>query len=111
MGFVNFMAIVNFYILLDFPIPQHIYQYLSSFRKQKISNLLALAGADLSFSPISQERVDRVRPLFFGVTSDFVVAKLSLFLNFFLNIGLVFVASSLCLRFLSPENSVRKYLY
>jgi hypothetical protein len=109
-GFINFMAKASFYVLLDFPIPEGIYRYLSSFTKDKVSNFLVLAGLDLNFSPISQERVDRARPSFFGVTSDFVAAECSLMINFFINIGLVFAASGLSIRFLSPSNCLRKYL-
>ena len=70
LGFVNYITLSSLYVLLNFTLPEHIYKYLSFTYSNVNSNILSVIGLTPQIPLLSEEKVDRAKPLFFGVSSD-----------------------------------------
>lgn len=53
LSFHNYFALSSLYILLDFPIPEHIYKYLALLYDNINSNFLDLLGFQIPVHPLS----------------------------------------------------------
>jgi hypothetical protein len=61
----------SLYVLLNFPIPEHMYYFLAYFYQQLNQDLLYMFGINLPKHSLSSEKVDSKRALYFGISSDF----------------------------------------
>jgi hypothetical protein len=107
LGFVNYFTLSSLYVLLNFPLPEHIYEYLSLIYNQINSNFLAVIGANIAIPPLSDEKVDRKKALFFGVSSDAASSDVLPFIFLVGNIALVSLLHCLCSK-LSRHSAIRK---
>jgi hypothetical protein len=100
LNFINYFSMTSLYVLLNFPIPEHIYYLLEYFYRQLNENLLNMMGISLPAYQISSEKVDSQRALYFGVTSDYFPNGTATFALFAANIIFIFLLQFLttCLR-------------
>lgn len=91
LSFLNYFTLSSLYVLLNFPIPEHIYKYLSVVYEQINANMLAMIGINLELPPLSSEKVNRSRALFFGISSDVLSVDTVPFIFFFVNIIAIFL--------------------
>ena len=52
-GFINFFSLSSLYILINFPIPKYVYDYLDVIYQSLNSNILRLFGFKHDFNPFS----------------------------------------------------------
>jgi hypothetical protein len=70
LAFINFFTTSSLYVLLNFPVPEHVHNYISAIYDSLNMNILTLLGISPHLKSISQEKVNRSKPLHFGVSSD-----------------------------------------
>lgn len=69
LGFLNYFTMCSLYVLLNFPLPETLYRYLSLVYNEINTNLFAVVGIDFKIPPLSvdkKSRPDRAR--FFGIS-------------------------------------------
>jgi hypothetical protein len=107
LGFLNYFVLCSLYVLLNFPIPEHVYKYLGSLYEDVNGNLFSIIGVTIQMDPLSDEKVTSNRGLFYGVSSDVLSGNLVSFIFLFSNIGFVAIAQ-LMLLWTRKHNFVRK---
>ena len=108
LSFINYFTLSSIYVLLNFPIPEHIYKYLSLIYQQ-MSTILEIFGISVSVPPYSDEVVNTPRAIHFGVSSDLHSSQTIAFLFLIGNIAAVFLLTWL-LSFLKKKNPLRTYM-
>ena len=53
LSFINYFSLCSLYVLLNYPIPKQLYQYLASVYEQLNESLLAIFGVEVSLGPFS----------------------------------------------------------
>lgn len=53
LGFLNYFTLSSLYVLLNFPLPEHVYKYLSMVYRNVQSNLLTIIGVDIQIPALS----------------------------------------------------------
>ena len=109
LGFVNYFTLSSLYVLLNFPLPENIYKYLSLIYDQINSNFLAVIGENIAIPPLSDEKVDRKKILFFGVSSDVASSDVIAFIFLAGNIILVSLLHCLCSN-LNRHSAIRNVI-
>ena len=99
----------SLYSLLNFKIPEQLYRYLSLLYNEINKNLLAFVGIELTLPPLSEEKVNSPKGIFFGVSSNYFSSNLVSFIFFMVNIAFIIGLNMLtsCLR---KKNFLRKLL-
>lgn len=90
LSFLNYFSLSSLYVLLNFPIPKHIYLCFAQVYKSMNENIFAIFGIHIDFVPISDEKVDYKRGRFFRITSDLFSSHSLTITILFLNIVLIF---------------------
>lgn len=97
----------SLYVLLNYKIPKNIYKHLVQVYGYVNGNLLDLFGFSVNVPWFEEERVDKERPLYFGVSSDFLSTNMVSFIFFFMNVAIIYGLQKL-IRCLSIDNPLRK---
>ena len=58
------------YVLLPYPVPEDLYDFLATLYKSVNSNFFSFVGIDLNVDPLSTEMVTSDKALFFKISSD-----------------------------------------
>ena len=90
LGFMNYLSLSSMYVLLNFPLPEHIYQQLSLTYQQISVSLLELVGFEVILNPLSDEMVKSNRGIHFGVKSDLLNSQTAAFMILAANVILIF---------------------
>ena len=91
LGFLNYFTLSSLYVLLNFPIPKHIYLAFAEVYKQQNISILSLFGIDVTCAHQSDEKVDNNRAAFFGISSDIFSNHSVTFAVLLLNIIMIFL--------------------
>jgi len=110
LGFLNFISTSSLYVLLNFPIPQQMYDYLSLLYTQLGSGLLTMMNINFSISPISDERVNNSRALYFGISSDLIPSNSNNFVLFGMNVLVLLIIRLIFRIILSNGNFINQLL-
>jgi hypothetical protein len=70
LGFFNYFVLNSLYVLLPIPLPDLVFNEISSIFNSTNTNLLVSLGIKITFPLFTNELVDEDRPLYFGVSSD-----------------------------------------
>ena len=107
LSFLNYFVLSSLYVLVNFPIPKHIYIAFSEIYKQLNISILSLFGIDVNFVPLSEEKVDFDRATFFGVSSDLFSSHTVTFGVLVANLTIIFLIQW-GLSNLKKSNYIRK---
>ena len=70
LGFFNYFVLNSLYVLLPIRIPDVIFSELDSVFDSTNTNLISFIGINLTVPLFTDELVDEIRPLYFGISSD-----------------------------------------
>ena len=96
LSFMNYFTLSGVYVLLNIAIPEQLYVYLSLIYNGINSNIFTLLGLNVSVPPISQEKVNMPRPLYFGVSSDVFSSNFQQFLIITFNFIVLGIWAIIC---------------
>ena len=105
MSFLNYFTMCSLYALLNFPIPQHIYEYFANVYEQLNSSIFSLFGIEVKLQPFSDEKVSRKRAVHFDISSD-VLSNTYGFVFLIANFALIFFLQWFS-SFLKKTNKLR----
>ena len=107
LSFLNYFTLSSLYVLVNFPIPRHIYESFAEVYKQLNFNILSTFGVEVKFKSKSDEKVEGKRAAFFEIESDlFSSQSFNLFI-LVSNIILIFFLQWV-FSFLKKSNYIRK---
>ena len=107
LSFLNYFTLSSIYVLLNFPIPEEIYQYLALMYQKINASLFDIFGIKVFSKPKSDEKVSSDRGIHFGVTSDVLSSQLIPILVMVGNIALIFLIQWI-LSFLKKNNYIKR---
>ena len=107
LSFINYYILCSLYVLLNFPIPEQIYRYLSLVYNQINVNLLSLFGDPIAISALGEERVNSDRATFFNISSEVLSSNIVAFIFMVGNIVII-LALQFLTSFLRKNNYMRK---
>lgn len=108
LGFLNFVSTSSLYVLLNFPMPEQAYSYLSVLYTQLGPGIFTMLNLNVSVNPISDERVNNPRALYFGITSDLISGNSNNFMLFGINLVLLLIIRLLFNLFLSNSSFIKQ---
>ena len=91
LSFLNYFTLSSLYVLLNFPIPKHIYLCFSEVYRQLNFNILSVLGINFTFTPVSDEKVNGSRATHFEIESDLFSTQMITFLVLTINIVFIFL--------------------
>ena len=109
LGFLNYISLSSLYILLELPIPEHLYYYLKLLFANLNEDLLERFGLSEDIDPISPELVNRQRPLFFGISSDMISSSWSDTSIACINLTLLLILNLIFSRLLQSKCVIRSF--
>jgi hypothetical protein len=77
LGFFNYITLCSLYVLLNFPMPKHLYTSLKPMFFDLNDTIFTFIGLKVSPELSHSELVNRTRPLFFQISSDFLASNSS----------------------------------
>jgi hypothetical protein len=106
LSFLNYFTMSSLYALLNLPIPEQTYRHLSELYKDVSVNIFELLGISFELPPLSYERVDSSRALYYMISSDFTTNNIVGFIFLVCNMALILLLTLLasCLR---KDNFIR----
>ena len=107
LSFINYFTLSSIYVLLNFPIPEALYQYLALVYKELNSSILSIFGIEVFTIPKSDEKVTSKRGIHFGVSSDLFSSQTVTILVMVGNIILIFLIQW-ALSCLKKSNYIRR---
>ena len=104
LSFLNYFTLCSLYVLLNFPIPEHIYHYLAYTYSQINRSIFQLIGIDIDHPILSDEKVLTKRGIHFGVSSDIFKNNTTNFIIIFGNVAFIYLIQFLlsCFKNSSP---------
>ncbi len=109
LGFLSYFTLSSLYVLLGMPLPDPVFNHLSSVYDLLGLNLLAFLGFQVEVAPLSDEMVDGDRALHFGLSSDLLSANYYALGIVLLNIA-VFEALLALRRVVPKASALRRIL-
>lgn len=73
------------------PIPEDIYSCVKHIFNALNENFFSFVGLNFDIKPISQEKVNKYRPLYFGITSDLASGYCDMFTLIIVNTVVVLI--------------------
>jgi|688.fasta_scaffold1349768_1 hypothetical protein len=75
LGLFNYFVLNSIYVLLNIPLPDIVFNELSSIFNSTNTNLLSSLGIKVTVPPFTDELVDEDKALYFGISSDLISAN------------------------------------
>ena len=105
LSFLNWFTMCSLYVLLNFPLPEQVYQILAFLYEELNSDFLALIGVKATIPPLGNKEVSSLKAEFFGVTSDVFSSNVPVFVFFIGNVTFI-----VFLNFLTAQLKEKNYL-
>ena len=109
LSFLNYFVLCSLYVLLNFPIPKDLYKYLALLYNKITQNLLAMYDIEPLISPLSSERVNSDRGLFFGISTNIFSNNIGNFAFLMGNIAIILLLQYVS-SFLRRNNTFRELI-
>ena len=106
--FINYFSFSGIYVLINMRLPEHLYIYLTLIYGNMNADIFSMFSLKLTLPPISTEKVNRSRPLYFQVSSDVLSSNFAQIVLICSNLIVLAIWGRICC-FLNKNSIIRRF--